>query len=427
MNEFEIKEKLDISPNGVRIYSYPNPALHGFCLCLYVLGGSIYETDAENGVTHLVEHLVFRNANRIKNDRFYELLDSLGLEFNACTYKEFVRFTLSGATSHFCEACELMCLLLSPFSLSAGEIGLEKKRVSAEIREADDKNSLEYFSGGVVWENSSPARLISGSAACIRRLGVRRLEEFRQTLFSPENMFFFVTGGFPADGCRALARLVGERRLFSAPQKDNAVDVPSGFGKRGALVKIKRSPGHFCRFSFDVDMKKTSLPALYLLYDVLFSGENCRLFRKLCEDTGLVYSYDARLECYKNVGAVSFSYEVKPGDILRTVSVCAEVIRDVKTDLKGALALVLPGYTDNAGLLFDSPDDLNWTRGYNGHILGEYYPDEASRVRAYSKVSEQEVLETARSVLVPDNLVFTLKTDAKKPSSQEIFSVLSQI
>ena len=427
MNEFEIKERLDLSPNGVRIYSYPNPVLHGFCLCLYVLGGSIYETDGENGITHLVEHLVFRNANRVKNDRFYELLDSLGLEFNACTYKEFVRFTLTGASAHFGDACELMCLLLSGFGLSAEQVALEKKRVRAEIREADDKNSLEFFSAGLVWENSGPARLISGTASGIGRLGVRRLEQFRRELFSPANMFFFVTGGFPEDGCRTLARLVGEKRLFDAPAKDNAVAVPAGFSKRGALVKIKRSPGHFCRFSFDVDMSAVRLPVLYLLYDVLFSGENCRLFRKLCEDTGLVYSYDARLECYKNVGTVSFSYEVKPGDILRTVSVCAQVIREVKADLGGALALVLPGYTDNAGLLLDSPDDLNWARGYNGHILGEFYPDEASRSRAYSQVGEREVLEAARRVLVPDNLVFTLKTDAKKPTSQEIFSVLSQI
>ena len=125
----------------------------------------MYESDRENGITHLLEHLRFRNANKIKNGEFYRLIDSLGLNFSACTYRDLVQFSVTGAAGALRKAGELTCLLLSPLILDRRETDLEIKRIKAEIREGDEKNSLEFFSDSFVWENTPLRNPITGTAS----------------------------------------------------------------------------------------------------------------------------------------------------------------------------------------------------------------------------------------------------------------------
>ena len=94
-------EKVFRSRTGVEAYLFPNASLHSFCLSLYARAGSMFEGEEENGITHLFEHLVFRSVNRAMNGTLYRELDRMGLCLEGCTYKEFVRFTVSGAKEHF--------------------------------------------------------------------------------------------------------------------------------------------------------------------------------------------------------------------------------------------------------------------------------------------------------------------------------------
>ena len=75
-----------ITPNGVSIFHDKNIRLHSFCLCLYVKAGSMYESKKNNGISHFLEHIVFRNIHYKMNGTLYQTLDRLGLEFNATTY-----------------------------------------------------------------------------------------------------------------------------------------------------------------------------------------------------------------------------------------------------------------------------------------------------------------------------------------------------
>lgn len=83
-------EEKFVTAAGIPLYAYRNPALHGFCLSLYVRAGAMYEEAERNGETHFVEHMLFRSINRRMDGGLYPLLDRCGLSFNAETYKEFV-------------------------------------------------------------------------------------------------------------------------------------------------------------------------------------------------------------------------------------------------------------------------------------------------------------------------------------------------
>ena len=108
--------------NGVKIYSYKNPNLHGFYISLFLKGGSMYEEQGDEGITHFLEHVLVRNVNKLFSGKLYSELDRLGIEFNASTYAEMVQFYTSGAVKNFKYAAEALTLLFSPIILTAEEL-----------------------------------------------------------------------------------------------------------------------------------------------------------------------------------------------------------------------------------------------------------------------------------------------------------------
>ena len=111
-----MEEKI-ISNNGVEIFGYRSPYLHSFCLCLYVKAGPLYEDDSENGISHFFEHTAFRSINTALDGKLYKKADLWGLNMNALTYNEFIQFKITGASSKFKEAAEILTEIFTPFSV----------------------------------------------------------------------------------------------------------------------------------------------------------------------------------------------------------------------------------------------------------------------------------------------------------------------
>lgn len=391
-------------------------------------GGCLYEPESQNGITHLLEHVSFRNLNYLYGSELYRLLDKKGLDFNASTYKEFVRFTVIGAPKHFDFACRVLCDLFKPITVPASDIATEKKRIKAEIREADDKNSLDYFADGFVWEGTPLKNLITGKISVVDSVGKTALESFRRELLCSENLFFYVTGNVSDAQCESLKELCeGADIGHGAGKKENIAPVPKSFFKRNCLVTVKNSCDHFLRFSFDLDTARFDCVALNLLYDVLFCGDNCKMFQELSEKNGIVYSYDARLEKYNNVGNLSFSFEVKPQDIIKAVEIVVGLLKDMKRGISDELDYVRAAYTDNGDMILDNPDELNWARAYNCHILGEFYPDERERSRVYASIKNDDIDRLSREIFTCDNLVLSIKTNKKKADTEKIRNILLKL
>ena len=114
------KEQSRKTKNGVMIYDYKNPSLHGFFMSINLRAGSRHENHA--GITHFLEHAAIRNVNSVMEGRLYPTLDRLGIEFNASTFTEMVQFYISGASENFDIAAEIIAKLLSPIFLSTAEI-----------------------------------------------------------------------------------------------------------------------------------------------------------------------------------------------------------------------------------------------------------------------------------------------------------------
>lgn len=416
-----------VASNGVKVYSYPNISLHSFCISAYIKCGCIYESAEDNGISHFFEHIAFRNINRFYDGKLYQILDKHGLTFNASTYREFVHFFIVGSVSHFDLAAEIISKLLEPINVLSSEFELEKKRVKAEIREEDYRTSLECFSNNIVWEGTPQTRSICGSCANIDKFSAKKISDFQKNVANRDNMFFYLTGAVNDSNVEKLLFEIGRHTISGGTSYHNQVEVPAAFGNRSGEVYLKNSTYSIVRFSFDVDTSKYSDAAMELFFDVLFSGDSCIMFQSLSEKSGLIYGYDARFAKYNNIGNIYFSYEVQTSKLEETVKVVIDSLKKLKCDIGDKLEYVRAPYVDNAMILFDNPEEFNWNRVYENHILLCDYPDIDARIKAFSSVVNEDIRVIAEDVLQPKNLVVAMKSNKKKIDLNRIRSIVDEL
>jgi len=421
-------EKSYLTKNGISIYGYRNPASHGFFISLFLKAGAMYESERDSGITHFLEHVSIRNVNKIMGGNLYSELDRRGIEFNASTYAEMVQFYVSGACGNFSFGAEIITKLFSPIELKRDEIEAERKRVKAEIRESDDKNSLLSFTNGIIHSGTSLERPITGTLSSVNSITVKRLEEYRRAAFCKENLFFYVTGNFTESDIAYLSLLVEKCNLPNAKRiADNIAPVSKKHFKRGGEVAIKNADYTMLRFTFDIDMKKVTVPETDLIYDMLLSGYASRLFIELSESRGLFYDLSGAVERYRNIGQLYFTYELRGKDILSAVEITVNILNDFKQNLQSPDSLMKCGYVDNAFMLFDDSRELNFTFAYDNHIMQLGYDSIEDRKRAYESVTSADIRRAACEIFKPDNLTLTLKGDKKKIDADKLSEIILKL
>lgn len=410
-----------MTKNGVAIYSYPNPAIHSFCISLYIKAGCLYEPDQLNGITHFLEHVAFRNINRIMQGTLYQFIDQYGLDFNATTYKEFVWFSISGATKHFSKAADIITMVFSPIVLSYREIQLERQRIKSEIREEDIEKSLDYFTGNIVWKDTPLRNSITGKRRCLDKMGKETLCHVQREMYSSNLLFFYVTGCVDEGDISELKNHIEFFNLTQSPTvRDNTAPVPSQYHKRNDCIGVKNDSFTRICFSFDADVSKYTDAEISLLYDILLSGNACVVYQELSEKSGLIYSYDAALERYCNIGNLNFSFEVQSGTLERAVEIVINKLNLLKKGITSELEYVTAHYIDNALMLYDDAEELNWVFAYANHILNCGYRSINDRTDAYASVTADRLTKIANEIFIPENLVLTLKGNKKKLPIQRL-------
>lgn len=422
-------ERKITTENSIDIFYYPNRHTHSFCLSLYAKAGCIYESGRDNGITHFLEHMIFRGINHNMGGEMYRKLDELGLYFNGATYKEFMQLYIVGAPKHFEEAAEILLKVFQPFAMTAAEVVLEQQRVKAEIREAEDMKSLDYFAGTFAWEGTPVKNTILGTKGNVSNFSRRRMESCRKEVFSAENIFFYVTGNVSEEDIKFLAEKTAGFRAAKAERiRDNCVPVPESFGKRLPKVHIKNSTYSMVQFSFDFVSEKYTGAELALLYDILFSGENSLIHQELSEKRGWIYSYSSALEKYTNIGRIYFSYEIGKKDMTASVSQVLASLSELLDEggLSQRLACVLPEYVDNAYMVYDDNEGFNWQRAYECHIMGNHCASIEAGRAAFEAVTETRLLEIIKEIFRGENLVLSLKGNKNKIDAAEIEAILTR-
>lgn len=417
-------EEKRILKNGISVYSYKNPESHSFHLSLFVKAGSMYESENECGITHFFEHIAIRNVNAVMGGKLYSYLDRHGIEFNASTYSEMVQFFASGAVKNFRVGAEAVAALFSPIVLNAEEINAERRRIKAEIRELDEATSLSCFSQRAVWGGTSLSRPIAGTLGSVSKIGQKKLEDYRSRIFTRENLFLYLTGNFSDYDLEYLSSLIEKINLPAGSARENIAPIPKSFCNRECAVLVKNADFTKLKFNFDIDIEKVGVCECDLIYEILFGGYASQFFMEMSEKRGLFYDLVGNVERYKNIGVMSFGFEVKENDLYSALGIVVELLKKYKKYPVPEEDCMKAGFVDNGDMLLDEPRELNFTFAYDNYILSLGYLDIEKRKAAYRSICPERLMQVINEIFKTSNLTLAIKGRVKKIDTERIKGIL---
>ena len=303
----------EMLPNGLRVLVVPQTHLQGATLGLFIKVGPRYERSETNGISHFLEHMLFRGTRHYASA--YDLTfaaEAMGGTLDAATYADFTHYQISVPSEHAGAALTLLADLLTGPRFT--DMALEKQIVREEIlgdldedgREVDAENLSRMLMFG-----SHPLGFkITGDADNVDSFTIEDLRAHLTDHYGASNMAMVATGAVDAEAIIAQARgLFGELprgrvTLVEAPP-------PPRTGQRISFVKndSSQSDARLLFRAFGSD--DPDFTALKLLVRVLDDGMSTRLHRRLTDDTGLAYDVFAALDPYEETGLVEVGASVE--------------------------------------------------------------------------------------------------------------------
>jgi len=352
----------DTAANGLRIVVVPQPHLQGATLSVFVKVGPRYERAEVNGVSHFLEHMLFRGTEQFATAYDLSLAtERLGGTLEAATYADFTNYSISVPSEHAESGLELLAeLLRAPRFL---DLELEKKIVREEILadlSADGREvDIDNLSRMLLFGDHPLGFKITGDADNVDRLGLDDLREHLRVHYGASNTVVVATGAVEPVAIIAAAKRVlgalprGQLTLLEQPP-------PARHGRRLWFIEndASQTEVRVCFRSFGGD--DPDYMALKLLLRVLDDGMSTRLHRRMTDETGLAYEAFAALDSYEEVGVVELGASVEHDKVAEALSAMLAMMSELRDGQIAAdeLEKARTRYAWNLRRILDSAEDM---------------------------------------------------------------------
>jgi len=344
----------EILPSGLTLVSEAMPHVRSVAIGVWLKRGSRHEPAEQAGISHFIEHMVFKGTQQRSAERIAEEVDSIGGHMDAFTAKEYASFHLKVLDAHLPLAVDILGdILLHPL-FDAQEMTKEKKVIFEEINMVEDTPDdlvMEMFVGAF-WPGHPLGRPILGTKESVERFDRDELASFFRDAYHPSNILVAAAGRLDHAALRSLV----ERHFESLPETPNGRDVVP---PRPAAALITRSKQeleqvHLCLGMPAYSQAQDDRYPAYVLNTLLGGSLSSRLFQNIREKRGLAYAISSGIASYSDAGCLTVyagmgldSVEPVLGlvrDELRRLQdedVPADELQRAKDHLKGSLMLAL--------------------------------------------------------------------------------------
>ena len=294
-------------PNGLRVITERMPNLRSVSMGVWLDTGSRDETPDTNGISHFLEHMVFKGTTARSAQQFAREVDAIGGNLDAYTSKETICFSIKVLDSNIAVALDLLSDLVLHPTLSAEDITREQGVILEEIKMDEDNPDYlvhELFTQGF-WKGDALGRPILGTAKTVSSFTQETVLAEYARRFTPANMLFTAAGNiehgqFVAQVNQAFASL-------AAASADKLARSSAPSTHPHITLKNKKSLEQV-QFCLAVPGLQTASPdryGLYLLNSVLGGGMSSRLFQSVREERGLAYSIYSETSPFRDTGSVA--------------------------------------------------------------------------------------------------------------------------
>jgi len=345
-------------PNGLTIITEEMEHIRSVCIGIWVKTGSRDEDKQWNGISHFVEHMVFKGTEQRTAEEIARQVDSIGGNIDAFTAKECVSFSIKVLDEHLPIALDVLSdLVLNPV-FASDDIVRERGVILEEIKM--DEDSPDYLVHEIFtqnfWKDHPLGRPILGTRDTVKGFEREPVADFYRQRFVPGNVIVTAAGHLNHDH---FVELVGKRFANMQPMSNGFHSAPPKIVPK-IILRNKKSleQVQICVGVPSYPITHEKRHSSYILNTLLGGGMSSRLFQNIRERQGLAYAIYSDLNPYRDTGCLSVyagtsrtsatkvvESVVSEFRDLKSAEVPADELRRSKDQLKGSLMLSLESST----------------------------------------------------------------------------------
>lgn len=298
--------------NGLRVVAEHIPHFPSVSVGLWIGAGSMYETAEESGLSHFVEHMLFKSTQNRTTREIAVEMDAIGGQVNAFTSKECTCYYAKVIAEHLGRAMDLLTDLLLNAKMDEAEFEKERGVILEEIAMCEDTpEDLVYdLLAKAYFGEHSLARPILGTTQQIASVSREALIAFRRKHYRPDNTVLAIAGQFDLEAFRAMAE--GTLGAWQA-QGQNDIPAPVEGAVHQILTKKKDiEQVHMCLAYPGVAQNDEDLYPMSVMNNLLGGGMSSRLFQRIREEMGAAYSVYSFPSTYTHCGTLTLYAGTSP-------------------------------------------------------------------------------------------------------------------
>jgi predicted Zn-dependent peptidase len=354
--------------SGVRVVTERMPSVRSVALGFWIGTGSAGEAEPEAGLSHLIEHMLFRGTARFESVEIDQIFDGMGAELNAGTGKETTSVYSRVLDVHLERALDVMADMIWRPRFAQDDLENEREIVLEEIAMYEDDPQDKVFDvlGEAVFGSHPLGRAIIGRADVVAGTPADGLRAFHAARYVPGNIVVAAAGSLDHD---ALVEQIGraEAARASAPVPPAVVPPGDELARRIRFIEKDTEQYHLCLGGPGIPRDDDRRFALRVLDNILGGSSSSRLFQEVREKRGLAYSVYSFQSLYAGTGQVGLYLGTRPDNVGRAMAVVASELQRFRTEpgtaeelerskenVKGRLVLALESTTSRMNRLGSS-------------------------------------------------------------------------
>jgi predicted Zn-dependent peptidase len=317
--------------NGLQIIGETSPSARSVALGFFVRTGSRDETEKVSGVTHFLEHMIFKGTPRRSALDVNRDFDRIGAHYNAFTSEENTVFYAAILPEYLAQAVDILADILRP-SLRTEDFEMEKKVIIEEIGMYEDQPAWSAYDAAkrAYFADHPLGNSILGTVASIQALKRDQMHAYFKRRYVAPNVTVVAAGNFP---WKRLVSLVTKHcgGWSTGPARRTGVRETMGAGDFKVLRKAKLSQEHLILVSPGPPVESPARYAADVLGLALGDDSGSRLYWALV-DPGLAESADCSFHEYQGTGAFYTSFSCEPKQVQKNLQIVADVLAAVQHD-----------------------------------------------------------------------------------------------
>lgn len=317
--------------NGIRVITETVNHVQFFSMGIWVGVGSRYENEAQWGITHFIEHMMFKGTEKRTAEEISKAIEEVGGQLNAFTSKENTCYYVKTLTEHFPLAADVLFDMFLNSKFDDEEIAKEREVIIEEIKMYEDTpdEHVQDLLAANMWPNHPLGRAILGTEESIATFDHDMLKQYTKQYYTGKNIVISVVGNIShAQVVEVVQQMLGHLPAGEENQKQLAGQISSGvhcYYKDIAQTQI-------CVAMPGVAKEDDRLFSLSILNTYLGGGMSSRLVKKIREDEGLAYSVYTFTGSYSDTGAFIVSAGTRPENCQRVIDIIMEELEDVRNN-----------------------------------------------------------------------------------------------